>query len=95
MTLSRILLICVLLSCVSCDDGYLRGSVEPSPDAGSYLVVAEGNNCSQIRIDGVDWPYVIGERGSISPGDHVIDCNGEIHFSIPERTIFIFDYWGP
>jgi hypothetical protein len=94
--LSRPLLISsVAFGFMACDDGHLRGSVEPSNDGETYLVIAEGNNCDQILIDGIQWPHAIGESGALVPGDHVIDCNGEIAFAIPAGTTFTFDYWGP
>lgn len=37
----------------------------------------------------------IGQPAPISPGEHVIECNGEIRFNIPAGTTFSFDYWGP
>ena len=96
MDVSKITLIFALaLSCVTCEDGHIRGSVEPSPDGGTYLTVAAGNNCEEIRIDGVKWPHAIGKSGAIRAGTHVIDCNGEIGFIIPAGKSFTFDYWGP
>lgn len=96
MNLPRSALLCAFaLGCVSCGDGHLRGSVEPSHDGGTYLVVAEGNNCDQIKIDGAKWPHAIGESGAVGPGVHTIDCNGEIRFTIPAGNTFKFNYWGP
>lgn len=89
-------LICALaLGCVSCGDSQLRGSVEPSHDGRTYLVVTGGNNCEQIKIDGSKWPHAIGESGSVGLGVHTIDCNGRIRFSIPAGKTFKFNYWGP
>ncbi len=89
-------LICALaLGCVSCGDSQLRESVEPSHDGRTYLVVTGGNNCEQIKIDGSKWPHAIGESGSVGPGVHTIDCNGEIRFTIPAGKTFEFNYWGP
>lgn len=89
------LLLLAILASTACGGNYLRGSVEPSPDGKTYLVVAEGNNCSQITIDGAVWPHAIGQLGAVTPGKHIIDCNGEIGFSIPAGKIFKFNYWGP
>lgn len=84
-----------VLACASCSDGHLRGSVESSSDGGTYLIFVEGNNCDPIRVDGAAWPFAIGQTGAISPGDHLVECNGEIRFNIPAGTTFRFDYWGP
>lgn len=89
-------LICALaLGCVSCGDSQLRGSVEPSHDERTCLVVTGGNNCEQIKIDGSKWPHAIDESGSVGLGVHTIDCNGRIRFSIPAGKTFKFNYWGP
>jgi hypothetical protein len=84
----------ILLACVSCG-GDLRGSVENSSDGKTYLLVAIGNNCEQVKVDGTVWSHAIGDAGEIAPGAHVIDCNGQIGFVIPARTVFKFNYWGP
>lgn len=76
-------------------DSHLRGSVQPSSDGKTYLLVAEGNNCDSIKVDGKSWDYPIGVAGEINPGVHIINCNGEIEFRIPEKVVFKFDYWGP
>lgn len=83
-----------------CDDGHLRGSVSPSPDKSTYLVVADdnGGGCGQIFVDGKVWPHAIGVRGPIQPGDHGISCGDaapNITFSVPSGVVFTFDYWGP
>lgn len=84
-----------ILASLSCDDGHLRGSVKDSTDGKTYLVVAESNECSEIKVDGKVWIHPIGSSGEIEPGSHVIDCNGEIEFTIPKGVVFKFDYWGP
>ena len=89
------LIFIAVLACVSCNDGHLRGTVEQSQDGDTYLVVTEGNNCDHIKIDGVEWPHAIGVTGAIDPGEHAIDCNGEIRFTIPAGSVFKFNYWGP
>ena len=91
----RMLLAVSFLTCASCGGENLRGSVENSPDGKTYLLVAQGNNCNKFVVDGADWPYAIGKAGEISPGEHVIDCNGEIHFTVPAGAVFKFNYWGP
>ncbi len=76
---------------------HLRGSVKPSKDGNTYLIVADdnGGGCGPIKVDGVQWPHAINEAGSIKPGIHKIACGGEIEFEIPVGTTFRFDYWGP
>ena len=69
--------------------------MQQSTDGNTYLSVVEGNNCNQIKIDGVAWSHPIGQAAQINPGKHVIECNGEIGFNIPAGVIFKFDYWGP
>jgi hypothetical protein len=91
----RIFVFMLAFTLGACDDGHLRGSVKKSDDGKTYLLVAEGNNCNQIKVDGKLWNHAIGEAGEISPGEHVIDCNGEIGFFIPAGVVFSFDYWGP
>jgi hypothetical protein len=83
-----------------CDDGHLRGSVSPSSDKSTYLVVADNNGggCGQIFVDGKAWPHAIGVRGPIRPGEHGISCGdpaSDIKFSVPAGVVFTFDYWGP
>jgi hypothetical protein len=48
-----------------------------------------------ILVDGKEWPYRIGEKGTISPGVHSIECGGRIEFEIEEGRTFHFNYWGP
>ena len=91
----RLALISLSFMFLACDDGHLRGSVQNSRDGKTYLLVADGNNRDQIKIDGKVWSPPIGQAGEISPGTHVIDCNGEIEFNIPNGVVFKFDYWGP
>ena len=75
----------------------LRGDTEPSPDGKTYLAVMDKANCSQLRVDGKDWPWEEGVRRPVSPGTHLISCHGEsgIEFSVREGEVFNFDYWGP
>lgn len=84
-----------VLTMVACGKSDLRGSVKKSTDGKTYLIVSKGNNCDQIKVDGKLWSHSIGVSGEITPGEHVIDCNGEIGFSIPAGYVFSFDYWGP
>jgi hypothetical protein len=85
--------------CAGCDDGELRGSVQPSTDGETYLVVLDdnGGKCGGINVDGRPWVWSIGEAGKISQGRHVIDCGGSggIEVTIPAGTVYSFDYWGP
>ena len=75
----------------------MRGSVAPSPDGETYLAVMDdnGGRCGSIKIDGVVWPYKIGEPGQITPGVHSIECGTGHSFVIPKGVLFRFDYWGP
>ena len=90
-------LLFVVASAVGCHDRELRGYSEPSRDAQTYLVVDDdnGGGCGPIRVDGEPWPHPVRSPGLIAPGDHVIECGGEIGFSIKPGTTFHFDYWGP
>jgi hypothetical protein len=90
------------LSLAACDDGLLRGSIEPSKDGGTYLVIADdnGGGCDAIKVDGKVWPLALERAGSISPGLHVIECSvgdaaAGLSIVIPEGMVFTFDYWGP
>ena len=84
--------------CVTgCDDGHLRGSVTPSNDGQTYLVVVNdnGGKCGPLLVDRKPWPHKIGEAGPISPGVHRIECGSWLEFEVPPGVIFKFDYWGP
>lgn len=76
---------------------HLRGSVTPSEDGKTYLVVADdnGGQCGRILVDGKVWEYNINEAGPISSGWHTIECGTKVDVEIPEGVIFRFDYWGP
>jgi len=91
----RIIALTVLLLLNACHKEDLRGPVKKSNDGKTYLLIAEGNDCDQIKIDGKPWRHGIGEAGEVSPGVHTIECNGEIEFEIPRGVIFTFNYWGP
>ena len=80
-----------------CGDSYLRGSVEPSRDGKTYLIVADdsGGGCGPIRLNGEIWPHAIGVAGEIAPGTQTIECGGSLQFDVPEGVVFTFDYWGP
>jgi hypothetical protein len=95
--MKRITVVLLALAISACDDGYLRGSVEPSPDGDTYLAVMDdnGGKCGPIKVDGVVWPYKIGELGRIAPGVHRIECGTANSFEIPKGVVFRFDYWGP
>lgn len=85
------------MTALSCECRDLRGTISPSPDGKTYLAVVDdnGGGCSAILVDGAVWPHSIGEAAQIAPGDHKIECDGEIGFTIPEGSVFRFDYWGP
>jgi hypothetical protein len=85
------------LAVAGCDDGHLRGSVEPSVDGETYLAVMDdnGGKCGPIKVDGAVWPFRIGEPGRIAPGVHSIECGTGNSFEIPKSVVFRFDYWGP
>lgn len=103
MTNKTTILAFVGLILFSCEDGnrQLRGFEEKSPDEKSYLVIEKGA-CDEYFLDDNPWPFKIGEKGEISPGDHCLSCgeNGKpvfagTCFKVKEKTIFHFDYWGP
>lgn len=81
----------------SCFNKELRGRIKKSLDKETYLVIEDdnGGECGPILVDGKVWPYKIGEKGKIKPGEHTLQCGGELRISIKEGTIFYFDYWGP
>jgi len=86
----------VITTLSGCDDGYLRGSVERSPDGNTYLAIVDDNaGCSPIMVDGAVWEHEIGEPALISPGTHIVECGTGSSFVIPQGVIFKFDYWGP
>jgi hypothetical protein len=84
-----------VLLITACDDGHLRGYVEPAPDGKTYLVFEDDHGGCAIQVNGKAWPYARGEKGAVSPGIQVVKCGGELSFLIPEGVIFHFDYWGP
>jgi len=90
-------MIAIIFTLVGCDDGHLRGAVNPSADGKTYLVIVadNGGQCGPIFVNGKKWEYKINEAGSISPGVHTIKCGTEIQFEIPQGVVFSFDYWGP
>jgi hypothetical protein len=89
-------LLLVTLFFAGCDDGDIRGSTEPSANGKTYLVVTDDNGGScDLQVDGKDWPHAIGEPGLIAPGEHTIECYGELSFTVPDGMVYSFDYWGP
>ncbi len=94
------LLTLIFLSCLN-ESKPLRGFEEKSLDEKSYLVIEVGS-CDEYFLDNEPWPYGIGEKGEVSSGKHCLSCgdNGKPVFSgtcftVKEKTIFHFDYWGP
>ncbi|CAA7616586.1 conserved exported hypothetical protein [Magnetospirillum sp. UT-4] len=89
---------CLLIALVvACDDGYLRGAVEASPDGRTYLAIHDdnGGGCGPIKVDGEVWPFPMRTPRAIEPGRHTIECGIAIEFDIPKGKLFKFDYWGP
>lgn len=82
---------------VGCADSELRGSVEPSKDGKTYLIIAEdnGGGCAPILLNGKPWPHAIGVPGEISPGTQTIQCGSSLEFNVQDGVVFTFDYWGP
>lgn len=87
----------LLAALVGCGDSHLRGSVEPSRDGKTYLIVADdnGGGCGPILLNGKPWPHDIGVAGEIAPGIQTIECGGSMQFDVPQGVVFTFDYWGP
>ena len=93
--------IIALLFTMSCAQSALRGFEKPSKDEHTYLVIVDdegGGLTDSIYVDNELWPYVLGEKGRITPGKHCLsnykaDCS--IEFEVKPNTIFFFDYWGP
>jgi len=103
MTLKNTILPIALLMVFSCrnENRQLRGFEEKSTNEKSYLVIEEGN-CDEYYLDDERWPYSVGEKGEVAPGEHCLSCgeNGEpvfagTCFTVKEKTVFHFDYWGP
>jgi hypothetical protein len=88
-----------LLVFSGCTDRELRGTVVPSGDGRTWLVVDADNGarCGSIRLDGQIWPHRIHEAGPIQPGVHEIACGdgAPLEFEVPPRATFHFDYRGP
>jgi hypothetical protein len=95
LPLPALLLLAIMVT--SCHETPLRGDSEQSPDGKTYLAIMDRNNCSQLQVDGKDWPWDEGIRRPISAGVHQISCAGEssIQFTVREGETFNFDYWGP
>ena len=97
----KIVLPLFLLTMIFCFSGCfskeLRGNIKRSKDKLTYLVFdyRGENQCEEIIVDGKIWPYKIGEKGSISSGEHTITCGGALTIIIKEGTTFHFNYWGP
>ena len=94
----RVILFGFLLTIIACHHGGLRGSSKKSPDGKTYLIVADDNGgACPVHLDGKLWPHAKGERGSVTPGRHVLSaCGSEgIGFDVAAGTTYTFDYWGP
>ena len=93
----RILGLSLMALTVGCVDSELRGSVEPSNDGKTYLVIADDNGgaCGPILLNGKQWPHAVGVPGEIMPGKQTIQCGGSLEFNVQDGVVFIFDYWGP
>lgn len=89
-------LVGLALAAIACDDGHLRGSVSPSSDGHTYLMVVDDGGCNVLTVDGAMWRHGRA-RARIAPGEHRIACDGGsgIDFDVPEGVVFGFDYWGP
>ena len=96
-TITRLALCSLIAAFAGCDDGHLRGAVEPSADGKTYLAVIDDNGgyCGPIKVDGVEWKHPIGVKAEIEPGWHTIECGAEIRFEVPPGVVYSFDYWGP
>jgi hypothetical protein len=94
---SVLCLVLAVLACSGCEKRELRGTVVPSKDHGTYLVVDDdnGGKCGPILIDGKAWAHPIHAPGQIEAGRHNIECGMRLDFEIKAGTIFHFDYWGP
>lgn len=90
-------LIFIIFTIQGCTKTELRGYSEASEDGQTYLVVMDdnGGNCGPIIVNNEEWPYSIGERGSVNAGEQNIECGGVISFDIKKGTTFYFNYWGP
>jgi len=81
-----------------CTREVVRGDGEPSVDGGTYLAIMDRNGCTDLKVDGTDWPWEEGVAKPIAPGTHRIACAGEssrVEFTIKKGEKFNFDYWGP
>ncbi len=90
-------LLAIAMLGASCGERDLRGRVEDSRDGQTYLAVKElnGSACSVPLVDGAPWSQPLGVPGRILPGEHHIDCGGDIGFAVRPGTTLFFDYWGP
>ena len=93
----RIVLILFLSGILSsCFNRELRGKIRKSDDNKTYLVIEKDCGVdNSILVDGQIWPYKIGEKGEISPGEHNLNCGGELRITIRKGTVYHLDYWGP
>ena len=86
---SVVSLLCGLLACTGLlgGDGHLRGTVEPSPDGGTYLQFDDDNGgeaCLNIHVNGEAGPHPLGVPAEIGPGLHTVECGGALELEVPE-----------
>lgn len=99
--MSGLVPVIALCAVAGCGDSNLRGSFSKSEDGETYLAVVDDNNgsCVPSKIDDKVWPHPVARAARIEPGNHVISCGtdagSKISFTVPEGTVFKFDYWGP
>jgi hypothetical protein len=83
----------------ACGKRDLRGTVKPSPDGKTYLVLDDDKNgACPLELDGHSWTAKKGLAVAVTPGVHEIDCIGSkpgTSFEVRAGTTFHFDYWGP
>jgi len=93
-------LLSVLILFQGCTSRDLRGWWKSSDDGKTYLVIDPDDGIpagtrNQCTLDNHIWPYQIGERGEVEPGEHELGCTAKVGFSVHAGTEYHFDYWGP
>lgn len=82
----------------ACTERDQRGWWRESHDGGTYLIIDPGGDQDKgerCTLDGQIWPYAVGERGAIKPGEHELGCPAKVGFKIEPGVEYHFDYWGP